>query len=267
MTFNVGVIKLDHKSKTRTGINLNVNGSQKIDSGEVNAFLEGKYTIKDHGITFREKWTTNSVLTGEITLEDGLCKGLKKVIEFNFEPNTGKKTAKVKINYKRQYLNSNVDIDFPSQKPIITSALVLGCTPELGYLGGAQVTYDTLNNKWQKLSYGLGIKRREFELTGMVNNNNEVSFAAFQKLKDNIETGVQCSYNVSNQTTKFVMGLQYYLDNKSFFKARVDNKSMIGLAYGFHIRDGIQLILGAHVDGKNLDGGKHQVGASLEFEA
>lgn len=45
-------------------------GSSNTDTGKSGGHLETKYKIKDLGLSFNQKWSTDNTLTTEITLED-----------------------------------------------------------------------------------------------------------------------------------------------------------------------------------------------------
>lgn len=87
--YHLGLVKLDCKTKSRTGIEFNAAGSSLNDTGKVNGSLDVKYKLSDHGITLREKWTTDNNLNTEVTAEDCLAKGLKLSANLNFAPQTG----------------------------------------------------------------------------------------------------------------------------------------------------------------------------------
>lgn len=88
--YHLGIVKLDCKTKSRTGIEFKAAGSSLNDTGKVNGSLDVKYKLSDHGITLSEKWTTDNTLNTGITAEDYLSKGLKLSADLNFAPQTGK---------------------------------------------------------------------------------------------------------------------------------------------------------------------------------
>lgn len=46
---DIGLVKLECRTKTSTGVNFTVSGTSNNDTGRVNASLETKYVIKDYG--------------------------------------------------------------------------------------------------------------------------------------------------------------------------------------------------------------------------
>jgi len=121
-----GLVKLDVKTKTPAGVEFNVNGTSNNDTGRVNSALETKYTLKEHGVTLKEKWNTDNILASEVTLEDKLLKGLKLGANATFAPQSGKKTGTVKAAYKIDSLHLNTDVDLDYAGAIVHGAAVLG---------------------------------------------------------------------------------------------------------------------------------------------
>lgn len=87
--YHFGLWKLDVKSKTQSGVEFNTAGTSNQDSGKVTGSLETKYKIKEHGLSFSEKWNTDNTLTSEVSVEDQLVKGLKLSFVGSFAPQTG----------------------------------------------------------------------------------------------------------------------------------------------------------------------------------
>ncbi len=87
--YHFGLWKLDVKTKTSSGVEFTSGGSSNQDTGKVSGSLETKYKLKEHGLTFSEKWNTDNTLTSEISVEDQLVKGLKLSFDGSFAPQTG----------------------------------------------------------------------------------------------------------------------------------------------------------------------------------
>lgn len=87
--YHFGLIKLDCKTKTSSGVEFNTGGTSNQESGKVFGSLETKYKVKEYGLTFSEKWNTDNTLATEIAVQDQLLKGLKVSADVNFSPNTG----------------------------------------------------------------------------------------------------------------------------------------------------------------------------------
>lgn len=87
--YHFGLIKLDCKTKTDSGVEFNTGGTSNQESGKVFGSLETKYKVKEYGLTFAERWNTDNTLATEISVQDQLLKGLKLSGDVTFSPNTG----------------------------------------------------------------------------------------------------------------------------------------------------------------------------------
>ena len=141
------------------------NGTHNTDTGKVAASLETKYKCSDYGVTFLEKWNTDNLLSTEITIEDQLAKGLKFTFDTSFEPNSAKKSARVKSAYRNEYMHSTADVDFDFAGPTVHGSTVVGYK---GFMGGYQVSYDTANSKLIANNVSLSYKNGDVVLHSSV---------------------------------------------------------------------------------------------------
>merc|ERR1711874_494980 len=93
-----------------------------MGSGKVAGNLETKYKIKEHGLTFTEKWNTDNTLNTEVALEDKVAKGLKLVLNTTFAPQTGKKSGVLKSTYKTEGVSVNLDSTLDLGGPVVNGA-------------------------------------------------------------------------------------------------------------------------------------------------
>lgn len=87
--YNFGFWNLDVKSRTNNGVEFNTQGSSDQSKGTVSGSLETKYKVKEYGLTFSEKWTTQNKLQSEVAIENQLVNGLKLVLSGGFDPQSG----------------------------------------------------------------------------------------------------------------------------------------------------------------------------------
>lgn len=156
-----GLVKLDVKTKTPSGVDFTVNGNSNNDTGRVTAALETKYLIKDYGLTMKEKWNTDNILSSEVTIEDQVVKGLKIGVNCSFAPQSGKKTGGVKTAFKTDSLHLNSDIDLDYAGALIHGSGVLGYQ---GWLAGAQLSFDPSKNRLTRTNFAIGFNTPEFIL-------------------------------------------------------------------------------------------------------
>ncbi|KAL3975574.1 [histone H3]-lysine4 N-trimethyltransferase PRDM7/9 [Sarotherodon galilaeus] len=262
--FGYGILKLDVKTKSQSGVEFTTSGSNNTDTGRSGGHLETKYKMKDLGLTFNQKWNTDNTLTTEITLEDQLANGLKLGLDTSFVPNTGKKSAKLKTSYKRDFVNVGCDLDFDMAGPTVHTAAVLGFE---GWLAGYQMAFDTAKSKLIKNNFALGYKAGDFQLHTSVNDGTEFGGSIYQKVNSNLETAVNLAWTAGSNNTRFGLGAKYQLDKDASLSAKVNNACLVGVGYTQTLRPGVKLTLSALIDGKNVNAGGHKIGLGFELEA
>nr|XP_061793941.1 voltage-dependent anion-selective channel protein 2 isoform X1 [Nerophis lumbriciformis] len=288
--YGFGLVKLDVKTKSASGVEFKTSGSSNTDTSKVVGSLETKYKRAEYGLTFTEKWNTDNTLGTEITIEDQIAKGLKLTFDTTFSPNTGllvhpccywggllmkltsvkfcrlcsKKSGKVKTAYKREYVNLGCDVDFDFAGPTIHGAAVVGYE---GWLAGYQMTFDTAKSKMTQNNFAIGYKTGDFQLHTNVNDGAEFGGSIYQKVSDKLETAVNLAWTAGSNSTRFGIAAKYQLDNDASVSAKVNNNSLVGVGYTQTLRPGVKLTLAGLVDGKNINAGGHKLGLGLELEA
>uniref|UniRef100_A0A8D3CSP3 Non-selective voltage-gated ion channel VDAC3 n=1 Tax=Scophthalmus maximus TaxID=52904 RepID=A0A8D3CSP3_SCOMX len=262
--YGYGVLKLDVKTKSQSGVEFATSGSNNTDTGKSGGHLETKYKIKELGLSFNQKWNTDNTLTTEITMEDQLAQGLKLALDTSFVPNTGKKSAKLKTGYKREYVNVGCDLDFDMAGPTVHAAAVLGYE---GWLAGYQLAFDTAKSKLTQNNFALGYKAGDFQLHTNVNDGTEFGGSIHQKVNSNLESAVHLAWTAGSNNTRFGIGAKYQLEKDATLSAKVNNACLVGVGYTQTLRPGVKLTLSALIDGKNVNGGGHKVGMGFELEA
>ncbi|XP_061585496.1 voltage-dependent anion-selective channel protein 3 isoform X2 [Cololabis saira] len=262
--YGYGILKLDVKTKSQSGVEFATSGSNNTDSGKSGGHLETKYKVSDLGLSFNQKWNTDNTLTTEITIEDQLAKGLKLGLDTSFVPNTGKKSAKLKTGYKREFINVGCDLDFDMAGPTVHAAAVLGYE---GWVAGYQLAFDSAKSKVTKNNFSLGYQAGDFQLHTSVNDRTEFGGSIYQKVNKNLETAVDLAWTAGSNNTHFGLGAKYQLDKDATLSTKVNNACLVGVGYTQTLRPGVKLTLSALIDGKNVNGGGHKVGMGFELQA
>ncbi|XP_046395766.1 voltage-dependent anion-selective channel protein 2-like [Ischnura elegans] len=262
--YHFGLIKLELKTKTKDAVDITAGGSLNQDSGKVFGALETKYKVKDYGLVFTEKWNTDNSLCTEVSVEDRLAKGLKLSFDSTFSPQSGKKTGRVKTQFKHDCMAMNMDVDLDLAGPLIKGSSVFCYN---GWLAGYQMTFDSAKSKFTKNNFAVGYSAGDFVLHTSVNDGQEYLGSLYQKVNPKLETGIQLAWSAGSTATRFEMGCKYSLAKNAAVRAKVDNSSCVGLGYQQELRDGVTLTLSALIDGKNLNQGGHKIGLALDLEA
>uniref|UniRef100_A0A667ZFM8 Non-selective voltage-gated ion channel VDAC2 n=1 Tax=Myripristis murdjan TaxID=586833 RepID=A0A667ZFM8_9TELE len=257
--YGFGLVKLDVKTKSASGVEFKTSGSSNTDTSKVAGSLETKYKRSEYGLTFTEKWNTDNTLGTEITIEDQV----RNKINY-FTQLFSKKSGKVKTAYKREYVNLGCDVDFDFAGPTIHGAAVVGYE---GWLAGYQMTFDTAKSKMTQNNFAIGYKTGDFQLHTNVNDGAEFGGSIYQKVSDKLETAVNLAWTAGSNSTRFGIAAKYQLDKDASLSAKVNNTSLVGVGYTQTLRPGVKLTLSALVDGKSINAGGHKLGLGLELEA
>jgi len=261
--YNFGVVKLDCKSKSETGVEMTSGGTHVLESGKVNGNLETKYKCGEYGLTLTEAWTTENVLNTEVVVDDKVAKGLKLVLNSSFAPATGVVKAAVKSTYKADIITVNGDTSLDAS-PVLGGAAVVSYK---NWMLGGQVGFDSAKSKLTKTNFAVGFSAQDFTLHTFCNDGAEYGGSLYHKLNKDLEGAVDIGYSNSSNVTKFGMGCKYALDRSSNVRAKVNNASQIGLSYQHTLKDGVTFTLSTMLDAKNFAGGKHKLGLALDFSA
>jgi len=263
--YHFGLLKLDVKTKTDSGVEFSSGGVSNQDTGVVVGTLETKYKIKEYGLTFAEKWNTDNLLGTDITIADKLLQGLSIGYSCTFSPQTGSKTGKLKTTYKHENVSATADFDLSlNAGPLINATAVVGYQ---GWLAGYQASFDSQRNKITKNNLALGFTASDFALHTAVDNGREFSGSIYHKVKPGLEGAINLAWNSSNNVTQFALGSKYDLDREACLRAKVNSQLQIGLGYQQKLRDGVTMSLSTHIDGKNFGSGGHKIGFALDLEA
>merc|ERR1712062_633838 len=260
--YHFGLLKLEVKTKTDTGVEFTSGGSSNIDSGKVAGNLETKYKVKDLGMTLTEKWSTDNTLNTTVDIADKLLPGLKVTLDTAFSPSTGSKSGKLKTEYKHEAATVTADMDLALSA--INASAVVG---QKGWLAGYQTCFDLTKSAVTKSNFGLGYSTSDMVLHTSLTNGSDFGGSVFQKLSPKLETGVTLGWSSANSNTKFGIGAKYVLDDGAVVRAKINNSSEIGLGYQQRLRDGVTVTVSTLVNGANFNAGGHKLGVSLEMSA
>uniref|UniRef100_A0A8D2AQ05 Non-selective voltage-gated ion channel VDAC2 n=1 Tax=Sciurus vulgaris TaxID=55149 RepID=A0A8D2AQ05_SCIVU len=246
----IGLVKLDVKTKSYSGVEFSTSRSSNTDTGKVTETLEIKYKWCGYGLTF----TDNSIGT-EITTEDQICQGLKLTFDATFSPNTGK---------TKECINLGCDVDFGFVGPAIHGSAAFGYE---GWLAGYQMIFDSAKSKLIRNNFAVGYRTGDFQLHTHVNDGTEFGGSVYQKVCEDLDTSVNLAWTSGTNSTPFGIAAKHQLDSTASISAKVSNSSLIGVGYTQTLRPGVHFTLSALVDGKSINTGGHRLGLALELEA
>jgi len=259
--YHFGLVKLEVKSKSASGIEFTAGGNTTTDGGKVNGSLETKYKAKEHGVNFTEKWNTDNSLNATVDYEK-LMPGLKLTLDGSFQPNTGDKAGKFKTEYKHERLVFNADMNL-AKSPVVNVAASLGHGP---YAVGYQTSFDSSKSALTKQNLAANYNAGDMILHCSTNDFKVFGGGIYLKNNAKLETGITCSSAIGG-ASNFAIGCKYALDKDAAVRAKVDTNSQIGLSYQQKLRDGLTVTLSSNLDGNKLNQPGHKLGLCLEMEA
>lgn len=261
--FHFGVIKLDANTKSSDGVDFHVDGTSNTETGNVCGGLETKFKHKD--FTFTEKWNTDNIITTNIVVEDKLVKGLKTDFDVQFTPSSGKKSAKIKTAYKHEVVHTTHDVDLDFAGVILHGSMVTGYK---GWMLGGQASYDTASSKLATNSVSLSYYGDSIKIHSGLTDMSKYFGSIHHKVSDKLSVAAALSHTQeTSASTALTVGAHYNCDADTFCKVKIDNALRLGMSYITKLRDGAQVTLSALVNAKNLNGGGHKVGMSLDLDA
>jgi len=276
--FYLGEVKVEHKSKTKSGLDFTAAGTLPRDSDRMTGSLETKYAFKQYGTTLTTKVNSDANVTFTADVEDKLLKGLKITDEVTLDVNNNKQTAKIKADYKRNMVHFNLDTDvwpLPGSKPTqtITSSLVTGYN---GYLAGVQIGIVPGEAFLKKHALALGWQNSDLGIHATLTNGEEAAGFFWQKISPALEYALQLKFNQKKAATNFSAGVKYALDSENTVKATLNSEQLVQLSFAHNLRHGIKLTLSTAVSARLIWGAagasspagvpQHRVGLGLEFD-
>jgi len=259
--YHFGLVKLDVKSKSSSGVAITAAGSSSTDGSKVSGSLETKYKLAEQGLSLTEKWNTSNSLSTTLDYEK-LLPGLKLTLDGSFEPTSGVKAGKFKTEYKHDKVIVNADLNLAAN-PVVNLSSSVGHGP---YTLGYQTAFDSGKSTLTKHNLALAYASKDMILHATATDAKVFGGGVYLKNSPALETGVTLSTG-SGAGSAFAIGCKYTLGPDASIRAKVDNTSQVGLSYQQKLRDGITLTMSANVDGKKLNDAGHKLGIALEMEA
>lgn len=258
--YHFGLVKLEVKSKTSSGVEFTAGGSSTTESGKVSGSLETKYKMKDQGLSLTEKWTTDNSLNTTVDYEK-LMPGLKLTLDSNFKPDSGDKSGKFKTEYKHEKFLFNADLNLAAS-PVVNMSTSVGHGP---YALGYQTAFDTGKSTLTKHNLALSYSSGDMILHATANDSKQFGGGVYLKNSPSLETGVTMA--AGGGTNSFAIGTKYVLGPDASLRAKVNCKCEIGLSYQQKLREGITVTMSTSLDGTKLNQPGHKLGLAIEMEA
>lgn len=260
--YNFGFLKVD--TNTRSGdIEFRTNCAQNISTGKFFGGVDVKYKIPQHGTTLTERWNTDNLLSTEVIIDDKLLKGFKLVLDSSYAPFVGKRSGRVRGEYRhdKATLNGEFKID-GTGGPIFNGAVVVGHQNWfLGYFTG----FDPAKSKMTHSHIAIAAERGDFGFHSFVYNNNEFGGNIYHRVSKDLELAANMSWTTGEQQTRFGVATKYNLDQDTTVRTKINNSSQLAVALTHNLKPSLKATISANVNLQNINNDSHKLGFGLEY--
>jgi hypothetical protein len=262
--YNFGHIKLD--TTTRSGdIEFKTNCLQNIGSGKLFGGIDVKYKIPAQNMTLAERWNTDNTLSTEIVIDNKLLKGLKLILETAYAPYVGKRSGKVKAEFKHDAISLNGDVNIDSTGgPIFNVGGVVGYN---NFFVGAHTGFDPAKTKLTHSNFGVAFDKGEFGIHALINNGNEYGGNLYHRVNNQLEMAANLNWTGGEQATRFGVAAKYDVDRDTVFRGKINNASQLGVGLTHTLKPGLKFTVSALINLPNFSEGGHKLGFGIEYDA
>jgi voltage-dependent anion channel protein 2 len=260
--YTFGFLKLDAKTTSGKEVEFKTAASHNVATGKLFGNVEFKYKLPKYGMTMTEKWNTDNILGTEIVVEDKGVKGLKCTFDSSFSPQIGKRTGKVKADFKQDRVHVNTDVSIDAS-PIINGAVVGEYN---GILLGVQGGLDAQRSKVTHTNFALGYSASNYSLHTFVNDGSEFGGNFYHKVNDKMEVGATLGWSSNESITRFGAAFKYQLEPDTVLRTKLSSDSQIACALTHSLSDHLKLTLSSLVNMQNFQEGGHKYGIGVEYE-
>jgi len=256
--FHFGLVKLEGKTKSLGGAELNLNANQNVEADIVNGDLEIKHV---HELfTIKEKITSDPTLNTNIAF-DKLCQGLKADLDVKLWPASGKKGVRLNSSYKHEWFNSTHDVDITTGPTIHASAV----TGYNGFLLGGSCAYDAASSQLKTNQINLAYHGKDFQVHTGVIDLSKYTASIYHKVNGGLAVATSLAWSNSNSSPTLALGVQKQMCGGAALKVKLDNNLQMGVSYIRKLADGVQVTLSGLVNAKNINAGGHRAGLAFNF--
>jgi len=260
--YNFGFVKSDTTTKSGD-IEFKTNVAQNIATGKLAGAVDVKYKISQHGTTLTERWNTDNVLSSEVVIDDKFLKGLKIVLDSSYAPIIGKRSGKLRSEFRhdKASLSSEIKLD-GTGGTILNGAIVVG---HENFYAGYQTGFDINKNSLTHNHISLAADVGDFNFHTYVQNGTEYGGSVCHKVKKDLELAANMSWVAGEQMTRFGVAAKYDLDKDTVLRAKINNTSQLAVALTTSLNPGLKLTVSAAINVQNINDGSHKLGFGIEY--
>jgi hypothetical protein len=262
--YSFGFIKVDTVTKSGD-IELKTVADHNIATSKLFGSADVKYKIPDLGLTLLERWNTDNLLNTEITFEDRFARGLKFGLDASVAPNVGKRSAKIKSEYRQESFAVNSDLIVDSTGgPVFHCGAVFQYKP---WLFGYSTSFDLSKSKLTNSNVAIGYVNESFAFHTFANDNKEFGGTALHRVNEEMELGASVGWTTGEQATRFMLASKYQHDENTILRAKIGSNSLLAAAATFTLKPGLKATLSTQVNLTSVNNSGHKIGFGLEYDS
>lgn len=257
-------INVNLSTKTKNGIQFNVNGKQSNKENNLTTNLETKFFDKFTGLSLTQSWSNENKLNSKIEIND-LLPGVKSDFQTNLIPNGENivKNAIINLSIVQPFATAKLTFDI-LKKPIFISNLTLA---HEGFVTGAEFGYDITNASISRYAIAMTYMGRDYNLGISINNLQLTTASFYQSVNRSLQIGAKATLNPKiNSNVNMEFATRYLPDSTSQLKAKINDQGKLTCSYKQELRPGITMGVGATMDALKLNEPFNKFGWSLNFE-
>ncbi|KAI6241391.1 Voltage-dependent anion-selective channel protein 3 [Aphelenchoides fujianensis] len=226
--YNHGVLKVETTTRGNESgtVEFKTNATHSLANQQLGGNVDIKYKIPSHGVVVTEKWATEGSLGTTLEISDQFSRGFKVTLDSLYVPNTGKRDAQVKGEWTNENVKLNANLTLIGG-PLLNLAGVFGHN---GFLFGVNAKVDVAANELKNTSVAFGYQDPFYTVHSYTNDGKEFGGSLYHRVHKNVEIGAQLGWINGADNTNYALGSIYRVSPDLVLRAKVDNKSNVGLA-------------------------------------
>jgi len=257
--FNVGTLSLDFSTAAKSGASFGGNLTSGSKSKSITSVLESSHSIL--GSDFTMKYTSDRVLQKSLTFKDLVLPGLNLGLTSEFTPDSGKVSLGLKSSLSNELATVSVAVD--DNLASIEASAVVG---KSGWLAGILSNIDPKKPANLAGTVALGYHGADFQALTSLTADKEVKAQIYQKISPDAEAGIEI-VTAPGAKPSLALAHKYTLSGTSSLAVKVDNSSLLSVAYSTALREGISLAISGQLNATNIAAGPNDIGIGLTVNA
>merc|ERR1711962_309177 len=256
--FSLGALSLDFSLGTKSGSNFGGSLSMATRGKALSSVLSSAHTLWGHDLKLR--YTSDRVLEKSLSMKNVLLPGLDLALNSEFSPDSGKVNLGLNSTFSNDLATVGVSVT-DNLNAVEASAVI----HKSGWLAGVLSNVDPKNPANLAASFALGYKAPDFQAMTTLTANKSVSAHIYQKLVSGAESGIEI-VAAPGAKPSLALAHKVALGDASTLAVKVDNSSLLSVAFSTALRPGVSLNLCGAVNATNVAAGPNDFGIGLTVE-